>query len=78
LNHIHYQHVMKPQLTSGIEGYHLCEQKDLGEHPALHASTRNAIYTTIHATLDYMIPRVMQFVDDTCNMVKQWTVEILL
>ena len=29
LNHVHYQYVVKPQLTSGIEGYHVCEQKDL-------------------------------------------------
>ena len=37
--------------------------------PSCLASKTTAINTTIHATLDYMIPRVLQYVDDTCYMV---------
>ena len=79
MNNIHYQHVTKPQLTSDVEVYHVCEQKDLiVNFSALWASKRNATYTTMHAKLDYMIPWLLQYVDDTCNMVKQLTVNIHL
>ena len=67
---------MKPQLTSGIEGYHVCEQDDLGNLLALWASMRTAINTTTHATLYYVIPRLLQYVDGSCNIVKQLTVDI--
>ena len=60
LNHIHYQHVMKPQLISGIEGHHVCQQKDLVNENFCLVSERNATYTTMHAKWDYMIRSLLQ------------------
>ena len=57
--HIHYQHVTKPQLTSAIEGYHVCEQKKIGKLIGTFCLAGQEEYTTMHAQLDYVILRLL-------------------
>ena len=68
MNDILYQHVTKPQLTSGIEGYDVYEHRGLAnrwEHSASWGQQENATYTTMYIKLDYTIPRLLQYVGDT-------------
>ena len=60
MNYIYSQHVTKPQLTSAIEGYHVCEQKKkIGKLIGTFCLAGQEEYTTMHAQLDYVILRLL-------------------